>query len=160
MTGALADGPAELATRTFSTGRLTGRSATVLVMPSAYVRVPSIVPTATSAPPRPSKRVMSNVPLNVPGPFPSLNVPLTGIADTGEVPAPGLCPATVLAPRTKTLITAAVMTGPSRRRFTSYLPAHWPRRPIGNEWRRGNGNGSFALPQEVRRVEAREVTKL
>src|SRR5256885_771107 len=120
----LADGPAEVPTLGFVTGRLTGRSATELVTPSAFVRVPSIVPTATSLPPRPWKRVMSSVPLNVPGPFPSLNVPLTGIADTGEVPAPGLCPAPVPPPRTKTLITAAVMAGPSRRRFTSYLPAH------------------------------------
>src|SRR5256885_10339430 len=120
----LADGPAEVPTLAFVTGRLTGRSATELVTPSAFVRVPSIVPTATSLPPRPWKRVMSSVPLNVPGPFPSLNVPLTGIADTGEVAAPGPCAATVLVPRTRALTIAAAMTGPNRRRFMRYPPAH------------------------------------
>jgi hypothetical protein len=30
----------------------------------------------------------------------------------------------------------------------------------GDERRHGNGNGSFTLPQEARRDEAREVTKL
>src|SRR5438094_5304848 len=93
-------------------------------MPSAFVRVPSIVPTATSAPARPSKRLMSNVPLNAPGPFPSSNVPLTGVAETGDGPAPGLRAATVLAPRTRALMIAAVTTGPNLRRFMSYPPAH------------------------------------
>src|SRR6266550_3983045 len=139
-----------LPTLTRVTGSLTGWSVTTRVAPSAVVSVPSIVPTAKRARSRATNRSMSNVPVNVPAPSESTNVPFTGIAETPlAVPRPS---AAAAAPSMNVVSNAAINAGTRRRAFTgtSFGPG---RRPFGPAQRRAEqtlGAGFGLAPQEPR----------